>query len=477
MNHDVLFKRKFLSDAGVKINFICLAALFVLLCGNVGVCGDGPTVPAGSGRAELMDVPVFNGKIYFYDSAGTFDQTVLLLHGVGEEASDIWQGIVPLLEKHYRVIYFDLPGFGRSDKGEKDYTPEKYAALVKWIADRHVRGPVSVIGHSLGGAVALFYAGAYPDNLERIVAVDAAGILHRTALMRSLASAGLARQGENSLFRKQLEQLSDRVSSRLMTRSAMRSGGGDADPNDPGLLRGKMPDTPQTAASLALISTDFSPVVTRIHKPVRLIWGEKDATAPLRTGKMLAAMMPDASLQVIEGAGHSPMIDQPVDFYRAVLSALSETDAVIKDAPEKAFGNKSISLSSKRNLLLRGEFNRIEIHNCRNIRLQDITARRIKIVNSTVDMENFTVKTDQTAFTLVNSTVVLTAGTISAGVGISTAKSLLDLAGVRILSEKAAVKSPSASPSTAVFSVCLLQSLRHKGYFHDLVQITTENPL
>ncbi len=452
--------------------------LLFLFCGHPGAFGDDTVSAATSGRAVRIDEPVFSGQIYFYDSGGTFEHTVLLLHGVGDEASDIWRGLAGQLENHYRVIYFDLPGFGRSDKGKKDYTLEKYAALVKWIYDQHVRGPMTVIGHSLGGAIALYYAGTNPESLERVVAVDAAGILHRTALMRSLAAAGLARRSENSLFQKQIEKLSDRVSAKVMVSSISRNAAGEkASRADQQMFRGKMPDTPQTAASLSLVSTDFSRILAQLQRPVRLIWGEKDKTAPLRTGKALAAMIPGAHLSIIPGAGHSPMMDRPNDFYKAVFSSLSESQDLAQSPLERWPGRKSISLSSKRNVLLRGEFNRIEIRNCRNIRLHDISARLIHIENSTVDMENFMLKTEHKALTLIQSTAVMTAGKIHATVAISMSGSFLDLAGVEIQAEKNAMESKDTSPSVAVFSLCRIQSQKQKGWLHDMAEITKDNPL
>jgi pimeloyl-ACP methyl ester carboxylesterase len=113
----------------MKNKIIFLIAVFALLyTASSAVCGEENHRADIPGHAEFIDEPVFNGYIYFVQSKNNFKTTVLLVHGIGDDASDIWRDLVPVLEKQYRVIYFDLPGFGRSAKGEGIYSPGKYDA-------------------------------------------------------------------------------------------------------------------------------------------------------------------------------------------------------------------------------------------------------------------------------------------------------------------------------------------------------------
>ena len=75
----------------------------------------------------------------------------------------------------------DLPGFGRSGRANAKYAPERYAAVLSRVIAAYGPGPVDVVGHSMGGAISLYHAAAYPEQVRRLIVVDAAGILHRDA--------------------------------------------------------------------------------------------------------------------------------------------------------------------------------------------------------------------------------------------------------------------------------------------------------
>ena len=120
----------------------------------------------GSGE-EFIREPIFNSKIYFYESGKGHAKSVVLIHGIGDEGAEIWKNLIPELENKYHVVALDLPGFARSSKENDLYSPQNYAAFINWIVKKYTKGPLYIIGHSLGGAIALYYAGTYPENLER----------------------------------------------------------------------------------------------------------------------------------------------------------------------------------------------------------------------------------------------------------------------------------------------------------------------
>ena len=460
----------------IMIIFIVVTTSCAL--GSTALSGDPYRAETQSQQATYIQEPVFNGNIYFYQSRNSFKSTVLLIHGVGDEASDIWSKVVPLLEEQYQVIYLDLPGFGRSDPGDGVYTPERYAALIKWIYDQYVDGPLYLVGHSMGGSIALYYAGAYPQTVQRLVVIDAAGILHRTALTRSMARLRLAHRGQNSIFRKQFEKLGDRISSNLLTNSSQRNDSGNAGslPDHP-MLSGKIFRTPQALASTSLIFTDFSRQIAEVQAPVWLIWGDRDFIAPLRTGKMLARMIPGSRLKIMQGVGHTPMIEDPCAFNQLMLKCLADDIHAHQEIQKQTPAKKSILLENRKNLALRGGFTHIEIRNCRNIKIKNATADRIKIVNSTVEIENLTLETDQEALIVTDSVVTVTAANLTADVGISTTNSRIDLAGVTIQARKAAVASGGQASSIVVFSICKITSLYNDCRIHDIRVITKNSPI
>ncbi len=180
------------------------------------------------------------------------------------------------------MIALDLPGFGRSDQANLLYSPERYSAFLDWLVDRYVPGPYILVGHSLGGGVALHHAATSFRGPERLVLIDAAGILHRVALTRFLAEIqvpdGLPAIGQEPFrwLNRLVGGLLDRVQEQPVSLDQILSSS---------LLRKVfLKGNPETIAGLALVETDFSPLVERVKAPTVLLWGDDDAVAPLRTG-------------------------------------------------------------------------------------------------------------------------------------------------------------------------------------------------
>ena len=431
------------------------------------------------GRAKIILEPIFNSGIYFYDSGADSQVTVLLVHGVGEDASNIWKGLVPELEKQYRVIYFDLPGFGISDKPNALYSPANYAALIKWIYDKYVNGPMYVIGHSMGGAISLWYAGTYPQSLQRLVLVDAAGILYRTAFTKSLAETKISKFDKFKLFTEEMDILAQFIETDLIDTTDLIVPKELSLILENSFLRSKLLRSPQKIASVALLYADFNIPLNNVKTPTSIIWGSSDPVAPLRTGKLLSYNIPGSSLNIMTGLGHNPMLEKPAEFNELVIKLLS-SDTPEKpqiSAPDKVNVKKAISYKNKENLVIDGEYSAVEITNCRNILLKNINAGSIRIINSSVEMENVLIESEKTALSVFDSIVEITGGTITGDSGISVSESKIDIAGVKIKAKNAAVQSISFNNSTVVFSVSRIDSKYSSRYIHDIVELTRDNPL
>ena len=120
-----------------------------------------------------------------YEAGRDHPYTVVLVHGLGEGAARDWEHVIPALARRYHVLTFDLPGFGRSEKQNALYSPANYAAFVKWIMEARVNGPFTLVGHSMGGVIALRFASIYPRNLRHLILIDTPGILHRSVAFSS----------------------------------------------------------------------------------------------------------------------------------------------------------------------------------------------------------------------------------------------------------------------------------------------------
>lgn len=442
--------------------------------------GTRDSAPLPTGRLPTPDVretyvrePIFGGEVYLYETGLTHTESVFLVHGLGEEGARVWDRLIPELADRYHVVAFDLPGFGRSEKRNELYSPARYAAFLGWVVERYRKGPFDVVGHSLGGAVALLYAADDPPGLERLVLADVAGVLHRSILTRLAVGTALERTAPG-LAGKPLEVLQklavktiDRVQHLLLDvdevlgsptyRETMLGG-------DPGLI-----------ASFALAQQDFGPAIDRVRAPCLLLWGSEDDVASLRTGRLLRFRLPRARLELIPGAGHTPPAEQPEAFNRKVLDALSSPPRPAEARSEQTPGDRTVRWSGVVGDRLTGAYGRIEITDCRDIRLQDVVAESVEITRSQVEMEDCRIGGDGTGLRVVDSILTATAVRVESDVALSTSRSRLDFAGVDLAGRERAIV--SEVPSTAVFSVSRIRSPLGNGGLHGVRVLTKSNPL
>jgi pimeloyl-ACP methyl ester carboxylesterase len=159
-----------------------------------------------------------------YVQSGTGRQTVTLLHGL-YCCKEFWEGYLPLLPPDCRAIAPDLLGHGASDEGRRHGIPEQVAA-VRALLDRLGVENTALCGHSMGGVVALAFALAYPDRVERLLLAmtpfTERGIALPLRALRlpllSLAAHALNR----SYFRAQVRSDGDKIWS-LMLRPSLRT--------------------------------------------------------------------------------------------------------------------------------------------------------------------------------------------------------------------------------------------------------------
>src|SRR5579884_3161192 len=130
---------------------------------------------------------VLHGHRVSYRTAGTGEDVVLLIHGIVGNAAQ-WDPVATLLAERHTVIAPDLLGHGQSAKPRGDYSLGAYAASVRdlLVALGHRRA--TVVGHSLGGGVAMQFAYEYPPFAERLVLVASGGLGREVHLMLRAAT-------------------------------------------------------------------------------------------------------------------------------------------------------------------------------------------------------------------------------------------------------------------------------------------------
>ena len=242
---------------------------------------------------EIKKERVRIGPAHIYYQVTGAGPPVVLIHGLAG-SSRWWQRNIEALARQFRVYVIDLIGFGRSQGRQGFALNEAAEHLAAWM-DQIGMGRAHLIGHSMGGVIAIDLAAQFPERVNRLVLVDAATFSFGHTLLENMV--GLA---------KTLWYLPFSFLPVLFT-DAYRAG-------------------PLTLwqASRELLTTDILAALSEIEDPVLIVWGERDAVVPVEIGERLHYELPGAEFVVLEGAGHTPMWDQAGAFNHAVVRFLTE---------------------------------------------------------------------------------------------------------------------------------------------------------
>ncbi len=412
---------------------------------------------AAQAREWFENESVFGGEVYLKSGGNPENPAVVLIHGLGDEASTCWDDLFKRLPDDYFVLAFDLPGFGRSSKANVVYSPANYSRLIRLLTRKHLGKAFHLVGHSMGGAISLQYTHDYPESVKTLTLVDPAGILHRQAYTKYLAPLGIDRVlNQYNLFDdRKVTSLAGALMSALEKRAPV-----DMDllinlePFRTKVLRGE----PSAIAGLALVQNDFSRVPETIHQPTLIVWGEQDKIAPVRTGYVLESLIPNARLELIPG-GHVAFIEQPQRFYELLKPQLEQTwkpprEQVMKPA-QNAY-RATVECRGESDQVYSGRIGSLLIENCQNILIQDAEINNAVVIDSSVTLRNSRIISLDTALTVHNATLTLTAGHVEGRIAIETYNSRLDIAGTQLVGQEAVVEAPV--DSTLVFSLVRIDS-------------------
>lgn len=244
-------------------------------------------------RASSADVGPY--RVHWVE-AGEGEETVVLIHGLSG-SSRWWKRNIPMLAERFRVVVPDLIGFGRSRcPGPLPAMPDVAAVFAKWM-DAAQTGPVHLVGHSMGGHLAVHVAARHPGRIRRLVLVDAAGLprpLTISALVRFVYELAPPKQWGDPAFLPVIW--------------------GDA------LSAGPL----AVAQGLRnILRDDVRALLATLRIPTLVLWGSGDTIVPLEHARIFREAIPGARLVLIPGAFHNPMVDQPEAFNRLVMGFLS----------------------------------------------------------------------------------------------------------------------------------------------------------
>jgi pimeloyl-ACP methyl ester carboxylesterase len=256
---------------------------------------------------------------------------VVLIHGVAGRAAQ-WDQIVELLAENHTVVAPDLLGHGDSAKPRGDYSLGAHASGIRDLLVGLNFEHASVVGHSLGGGIAMQFAYQFPERCERLVLVSSGGLGEEVhPLLRAATLPGsefvlplLAHPrvlDVVSIVPRALGQIGLRTRPDLteMARGYQSLSNAEARSAFIHTLRGVIDPTGQR-----INASDRLYLASKM--PTLIVWGRRDRIIPVEHAQPAHEGMPGSRLELFENAGHFPQLDDPLRFSRVLEDFLQETE-------------------------------------------------------------------------------------------------------------------------------------------------------
>jgi pimeloyl-ACP methyl ester carboxylesterase len=248
-----------------------------------------------------------HGLTIAYERVGA-GRPLVLVHGAADD-SRIWHPQLAGLADEFTVIAWDEPGAGQSCDLPKEWSLTSVADALAGLIESLQLGPAHVAGMSWGGTVALELYRRHPGLVDTLIMID--------------SYAGW----KGSL---PADEVRARVAS---TRRMLAAPSAEFDPTLPGLFAGDPPeDHVHLLAAIAadvrpatlerqlaiMAETDLSELLPQVAVPTLLLWGDADNRSPLTVARQFEEAIPDATLVIVEGAGHLSSLERPEQVNAAV---------------------------------------------------------------------------------------------------------------------------------------------------------------
>jgi pimeloyl-ACP methyl ester carboxylesterase len=280
---------------------------------------------------------VLHGRPVTYVEAGA-GPVLLLIHGIAGTLEN-WQQVIEPLAQHHTVVAPDLPGHGGSAPGGGDYSLGALAAGLRdlLVALGHERA--TLVGHSLGGGIAMQFAYQFPEITERVVLVSSGGLGSEVSLvLRAAALPGA------DLFVAATAGVGRTVGAAIGRGLAVVGLRPNADVAEVARGYASLADPDRRAAFLAALRSVVGTGGQRVHAgdrlylaegmPVLIVWGARDPIIPAHHGEHAHEAIPGSRLEVFDAVGHLPQLEAPARFVSVLERFLEETEPAQFDSKE-----------------------------------------------------------------------------------------------------------------------------------------------
>ena len=257
---------------------------------------------------------------------------VVLIHGV-TGSCDQWSPVLDLLSERHSVVAPDLLGHGESAKPRGDYSLGAYASGIRDLVVGLGHERVTVVGHSLGGGIAMQFAYQFPERCERLVLVSSGGLgqeVHPILRAATLPGSELVLP---FIAGNRVHAVGSAVAG-LLEKVGLHAG-----PDIAEMVRGygSLRDGDTRRAFVHTLRSVIDPMGQRVNAtdrlylaadmPALIVWGRRDPVIPVSHAGIAERGMPGSRLEIFEGSGHFPQLDDPLRFARLLTDFIDTTEA------------------------------------------------------------------------------------------------------------------------------------------------------
>ena len=248
---------------------------------------------------------VVNDLLLTYYEMGTGSHTILFLHGWGSNSTLWFKSVAPILGPAHRFVFLDLPGFGKSESPKHALSLNDFVEYVSTFCHKREIAPVTVVGHSFGGKVAIRLTTAHSQYIKGLVLVDSSGLPHTSTLTRAKIAAA-----------KTLKPIFSLPFMHDARHTVLRLMGSDDYVADP-----KLRET-----FVRIIQEHITEDLTRVASPTLIIWGAQDDNeyTPVTDATVLHQAIKGSTVTIIPGASHYSFMDNSVEFQKALGAFIAQ---------------------------------------------------------------------------------------------------------------------------------------------------------
>jgi pimeloyl-ACP methyl ester carboxylesterase len=279
------------------------------------------------------EVTLHGHRVVYREAGDPALPVLLLIHGI-TSSSATWDPVIPALAEHAHVIAPDLLGHGESDKPNTDYSLGAFANGLRDLLEQLGHERVTIVGHSLGGGVAMQFAYQYSEYCQRLVLVDSGGLGREVSPALRAATLPGAEFVLPVIANSRVRDAGVAVA-RLFRGFPMR-----LRPSVAEVARGygTLAESPARTAFVQSLRSVVGPGGQRVNasdrfylgegRPTLIVWGALDTVIPVAHAYAAHAAIPGSMLEIFEQSRHFPHMDEPARFARVLLQFLDSTEPI-----------------------------------------------------------------------------------------------------------------------------------------------------